>query len=385
MRPIPPPAIDRIIGRAHSKDFFRLSFLLKRTFTVHGSKLAPADEQEPILTEMIEAPAPETDVAVPTRFAENLPERQLCDVIVLATARSARPVIERTLVLRIDTESRRILVRGNRIATRQGNTWTMSSPQPWQEMPLGWDRAYGGTDPNVLPETIDSVMEMVSALVVDPGMYPRNDLGRGFVVSQASVPPDAVLQLPNLEFPDDQLTPQRLPCPDLAAWHRQPRPAGFGFVPPHWFPRSLHVGVVAGRWPDLSYGPLPEEELGLLPQGFLQEQRVADEPAVSPGFLQVSAPGMAFQSLSGSESLMLEGLDGEHSSVSIVLPGGRPTAALRTPTETVDLQPRLVQVLLDLNAGVLTMLWSASLRLDDPVLKGISVPEDLLALPIAVE
>jgi hypothetical protein len=222
---------------------------------------------------------------------------------------------------------------------------------------------------------------MVSALVIDPGAYPRNDIGRGFLVGPAHSSFDGELHLPNIEFPDDQISPERLACPHPAAWHRQPRPAGFGFVPPHWFPRSLHIGVVAGPWPDLRVGPLPEEDLGLLPSGFLQMQHDALDLPISPGFFQLSAPGMAFQNLSETESLMFDGLDGDRRIV-ITLPGCRPAATLRTPTRIAALEPRLIQVLLDLNASILTMLWSASLRLDDPLLKGI--PEaDLLTLPVA--
>jgi len=259
----------------------------------------------------------------------------------------------------------------------------VSPPQPWEQMPLTWDRAYGGVDPSVSPDSFDNAMDLLSASVIDPGAYPRNDLGRGYRVARRSASSEDSIRLPNLELPDDQITVDRLECRQSSAWHRQPRPAGFGFVLPHWFPRSLHVGVIAGPWPDLGAGPLPEEVLGLLPSGFLDAQRAQkEELSVSPGFLQVSAPGMAFPDLTGVESMALEGLDGNRH-LELTLPGGRPAAALQLAKGRLDLAARLLQIVLEVDSAVLTMLWSASVALDDPHVVGIPSAE-LLALPVAV-
>lgn len=380
MTALPSASCERVIGRIATDRPYLFAVLTKRTFVLSGGAVKPAERQEPILDESVVEQAPETGVPVPNRMPEGTPERIQCDLVVLATARSARPVREASVVLRGPGFTRRLIVRGDRRAVRRGNGWTFSEPESWEEMPLGWDRAYGGVDRGVLPRDDAPLEEKLQSLVVHPGAYPRNDLGRGYALAGSSTPPDDA-PLPNLEDPEDLLSPDRLVCRERAFWHIQPRPAGFGFVLPHWFTRSIHVGVVAGAWPNVGRNPLPEETLGLLPAGFLERQRSnsTESPAISGGHFQVAAPGMKLTDPEGTERFEFEGLETNRRFV-VTLPGGRPVVRVRTPKKDLFPTAKLLQVLIDFHSGVLTMLWSSALSLEEPLLANLP-KKDLADLP----
>ena len=97
----------------------------------------------------------------------------------------------------------------------------MSEPETFETMPLGYDRAYGGVDPSVdYPEPADGA-EALGMLMTAPGAYPRNPVGRGFVVGNDPERVDGLL-LPNIERADQLLRPDRIVCADMRQWHRQP-------------------------------------------------------------------------------------------------------------------------------------------------------------------
>ncbi len=84
-----------------------------------------------------------------------------------------------------------------------GYTW-LAGPDYFHEMPLGWDRAYGGRAPSRgrgVP-------------------FPDNPIGKGFVLDRDMI--DGV-ELPNIE------DPARL----IGAWFEQPQPFAFAPLPPN--------------------------------------------------------------------------------------------------------------------------------------------------------
>ena len=96
-------------------------------------------------------------------------------------------------------------------------------------MELSYERAYGGID-------VYSDKRMTYP-------YPRNPLGRGFVVSNS----EQALQdlaLPNLEEPSDRLTPNKLCIGEYNRWEGQPFPAGFGWFSKIWAPRAQMAGIM---------------------------------------------------------------------------------------------------------------------------------------------
>ncbi len=97
----------------------------------------------------------------------------------------------------------------------------MSDPQPFQRMPLAYERAYGGKDAK--SETPDQHWEW------------RNPVGTGFAVSSANA---QGLALPNIEDPKAL----------IKSWSDRPAPAGLGAIASHWQPRVGFGGTYDEQW-----------------------------------------------------------------------------------------------------------------------------------------
>jgi uncharacterized protein YjbI with pentapeptide repeats len=88
-----------------------------------------------------------------------------------------------------------------------------TEPVPFTEMPLGWDRAFGGPS------------------------YAKNPLGRGIERTETS---DGIFRvpLPNVELPSKLVTSSS----------QRPEPAGFGPLEVSWPQRQCLAGSYGGRW-----------------------------------------------------------------------------------------------------------------------------------------
>lgn len=141
-----------------------------------------------------------------------------------------------------------IRVVGNRTLTRRRGQTRVSAPQPIEEVPLIYERAFGGWDPTPGAQG-GAVFEA------------RNPVGKAFRMAQTGG--DEVVPLPNLEDVD---RPYR-------EYGDVPTPAGVGFVSPHWQPRARFAGTYDEVW---SRGRKP-----LLPLDF--DRRFFN--AASPGLI----------------------------------------------------------------------------------------------------
>jgi hypothetical protein len=117
---------------------------------------------------------------------------------------------------RVGAWSKDALVFGDRVWTRGVSGLRPGAPQPFERIPLVYERAFGGADLTRTP----------------PLGCPENPVGVGMVDCRAGSP------VPNLEHPRHLLE---------AAGDRPP-PRAFGPIPPHWQPRlSLH-GTFDAEW-----------------------------------------------------------------------------------------------------------------------------------------
>ncbi len=102
------------------------------------------------------------------------------------------PAERRLVRVRVGPRERRLAVFGDRTWQRRSGVWEPTGPEPFDEMPLDWTRAFGG-----------------------PG-FPENPLGRGFSPGF----PEEALSLPNVEDPDHPVVDR----------DDRPEPAGLGPV-----------------------------------------------------------------------------------------------------------------------------------------------------------
>jgi len=151
-----------------------------------------ADEPWPVFTTPLET---EFGVFPP----DDYPFRSKVELIVVGTATSAKPVRSLEVSVRAGKFSHRLVVFGDRRWLRgQDGKLVPSEPQPFVEMKLGLDNAFGGT----------------SEYGGDPLPHPLNPKGKGFYASEEL----AVGQpLPNVEQPDALVT-KWSDQPPVATW-----------------------------------------------------------------------------------------------------------------------------------------------------------------------
>jgi hypothetical protein len=147
--------------------------------------------------------------------------KPLTDVSVVgkAVAPGGRPVHELRVALEVEGRSKELLVTGERRWARAGLGLVASKPVPFVEMPLTFERTFGG-----------------------PG-EPRNLVGVGAGGAEEGA------ALPNIEDPRDRVTSPR----------SRPAPVGFACVARSWQPRVSLAGTYDARWRDERCPFLPED------------------------------------------------------------------------------------------------------------------------------
>ena len=213
-----------------------LSVLVKRTFDiVAGGVCALAAEDRPLFPGDVFWDDPMNSSV---RFESDfIPFKLATDVVVngVVHAPGGAPTRACTATVKVGTAHKTISVIGDRVARyAPGGTPVFTDPTPFMTMELRYERAYGGTDVYSDPKV--------------PYAYPRNPLGRGFVVRNSPASVDKGV-LPNFEDPLAPVTPEGLCLGEFATWEARPLPAGFGWVPKTWLPRALLAGIMPADRP----------------------------------------------------------------------------------------------------------------------------------------
>jgi hypothetical protein len=224
-----------------------------------------------------------------------VPYKLATDVVFIGSAYApqgkATPAFIATLM--IGDNRKDIAVIGDRVCQyRRLGGPVFTDPEPFTTMEIRYERAYGGVD-----------------IVSDPALpcaYPRNHLGRGFVVGKSKQALDT-LPLPNIEDPKNLLTPETLSVGHFKDWEKQPIPQGLGWVSKHWRPRAEFAGVL----------PADKETERELRQAYAEavpaDQRDLYEqtnlPEMDFRFFNGGSPGLICPFLKGDESIQLTGLD----------------------------------------------------------------------------
>ena len=123
--------------------------------------------------------------------------------------------------------------RFSRALSKQGpiSDWSLSEPEPVDEVPVDWRLAYGGVTPG-------------SGAGGAPAVDPRNPVGCG-IIGPVETWTEA-----------DRPAPQILTRPDLT-WQDTPEPAGLGPIPPFWRQRQQYAGTYDDAWSENRHPLLP--------------------------------------------------------------------------------------------------------------------------------
>jgi hypothetical protein len=301
------------------------------------------------------------------------------DLVVQGSAFSPRGPVARmevsvALGLAQERVLRRLRVVGDRRVTYGGSAGAsrFDEPAPFEVMPLRYDRAYGGRDLVADQRRPDDAMRWfrryarAPAELLSSHLYARNPAGRGYLVYDDREAVEA-LALPNIEDPEDLLTPERLCLGHPDAWPRAPVPAGLDWLEQSWFPRIAHTGMCRpylGRATDF-----PEVRTGLLPA---EAVRVGIErfslPQPDEGFFHGASPGLSLPTLTGSERIIVSGMHPRADRLVIALPFERPRMLVDPPgAEAAEVEARLRTVIVEPDRQILTTVWAGSVGVQWPI------------------
>lgn len=177
------------------------------------------------------------------------------DVVLIGSACAHRSrTTEIDVGFQVGNIKKAIRVIGDRIWEKSMGIVTMTDPEPFEKMPLAFERSFGGWDRSH----------------ADPKKHtfePKNPVGTGFRDHQGRF--EEGIHLPNLENPIQR----------IKSYGDRPPPTGFGFHSPHWESRSAFAGTYDEKW--------GSERMPLLPTDFDRRFFNAAPPdQIVPGFLK---------------------------------------------------------------------------------------------------
>jgi hypothetical protein len=285
-----------------------MSALVKRTYDIGDDGCCVASqEQDPLVTadQFFDGKDPLTGSC----FLESdfIPYKVATDVVVVAKAYTPHgPTRMIEVGVSVNEAVKRIAVFGNRRCGYHGGRVVFSDPEPFTEMDVRYERAYGGVD--VISYGADS-----------PMIYPRNHIGKGFVTTNL---PQALerTELPNLEDPQQLLTPESL-ITKMEEWQRAPMPQGFAWYGKLWYPRCSFAGVLPAYMS--LYEEIHEAFIGIVPRDQVEQFKKFKMPVLDFKFFNGASPGLAMPFLKGDETIRMMNLD-PTGRFELKLPGVKP-------------------------------------------------------------
>jgi len=292
--------------------------IVKGTCVLHPA-LAMAEEQIPIsMADEYYADPAESSLKQVSDMHIGKPGT---DVLLIgsAWAPQSSPVTESFVTLSVAERNQTIRVVGDRQWRSNG---APTDPQPFESMPLVWERAFGG---------IDRSTEQTLA-------EERNPVGAGFAGKQAASIFAGRL-LPNLEDPRTSL--QKL--------GQLVEPICFAPIAPSWLPRRSFAGTYDAQWQRSRAPYLPED--------------------FDPRFFQCAHPTFAFDRyLEGGEPITVEGTTPD-APISFAVPAVRLLVEFSVAGDTERPNVNLETLLIEPDANRASFTWRASVPCDRKVLK----------------
>ncbi|MFQ5503533.1 MAG: DUF2169 domain-containing protein [Planctomycetota bacterium] len=253
--------------------------------------------------------------------------KKATDVVLVgsAWAPTGKKVTELDVSLEVANKKKPVRVFGNRYFKRGFLGSSVSRPEPFESMPLVYERAFGGV------HEFDTQRNKVLA-------ESRNPVGAGFRGKRKSKEL-AGRPLPNLEDPA---------CLVEKAGDKA-RPAAFGFVAPSWQPRLSYAGTYDEAW--------QKSRAPYLPKDF------------DPRFFNAAHPDLVCDGyLEGGEPVRIENAS-RNGLLEFTLPGCRLGIEVRIAGRSEKPEPKLETVLIEPDENRLSLVWRASLACDKQTLK----------------
>lgn len=342
-----------------------VSIHVKRTYVLPPSGVCVlAEEQQPFLNGPDSVAAEEQDGAPAAELppeSDVLPFKRTTDLIVMASAHAPDPGRSTEMIASIEVGSRKVtyrIVGDRRVIYRGAGTLSFEPAAAFATLPMRYENAYGGVDPTVENPVPKLGMELFN---LPRGIYPRNPIGRGYVVNEDAQMLDGLL-LPNIEHPDQLLTPERLISRSVESWWKQPLPWSCDWFDLTWYPRCVALGGLPAHLPD-DDGAMAEVRLGFVEAR--QNQRLFNRSPmalVSPAFGDAASPALVLPFLRGNEPIRLCGLNAGGELV-VRLPEERPRMQVRFEGKMHDVDPVLNRLLVSTEEMGVYAVWHGTFPL----------------------
>lgn len=320
---------------------FHDTVVVKGTFVLAQGRLAPAEEQAEIA--LADEPWDPEDAEVSSLkvAGDVVLMKPSTDVIVTGTARApgGEPLARWDASVEVRRAGETIFAcRANvlgRHAWRhtQEKGWTLSEPEPAQEVPIRYDLAYGGAYPAVRsPEDPLSPRWIVHA---------PNPSGIGFFEEEA-LDTEYAYPAPQWQSPSH---------PPVTTMNQEVPVSGFGPIARSWSSRLKYAGTYDDAW----MRKAREEAAQGLPADYAAD--------FDPRFFQCAHPEMIAPSyLLGDEEVTLTGLLAAPSKLTFQLPCMRVTASLVDGQGVGSIEDLpLDTVHIDVDVGTVCLCWRLTL------------------------
>lgn len=220
---------------------------------------------------------------------------------------------ETFVMLSLGNCSKIVKVFGDRYWDSILGVFKKSTPDPFEKIPLVYERAFGGVDtshPNIKYHEFEE----------------RNPVGTGFRAKRSSIPIKG-LKLPNIENPKEL----------ISSPYDRPSPAGFGFIAKNWSGRRKFAGTYDNEW--------RQSGMPFLPQDF------------NPRFFSGASEGLITEEfLKGGEVIKILNVS-VHGPISISIPKIYLNNAYLMDAKPIDIKMNLDTVIIDTDQEELILTW----------------------------
>jgi hypothetical protein len=275
------------------------------------------------------------------------------------------------------------LGKRNAFSTNTG-VCKFSEPTIESKIELNYKNAYGGQDDYTLSvkksqdELDDYQLMAIADGDFNPFNYPRNPVGKGWVINEESLK-NSELELPQLEYPNQLLSPNNLFVNHQDNWINKVLPRSTGWFNLTWFPRVAYIGFPPEFWKSNLRGGLPELQDGLVESDILQEKAIENQQNIRAA--NGASLGLQFPYLKGNEKIRLTNIHPTKQDFVLQLPGDRPKIWVDGRNGTLKpTTPVIHTIVIEPDEGRLSIVWRGSA----PALRPY-MDEELKTMPFKVE
>lgn len=324
-----------------------------------------------------------------------LASKLLTDLVIKGKARFYRPTYQFEVTVQIGNNKISILAIGKRKSyLNSQKEIKFTSPELVSEIPLRYDFAYGGIDteseklnfPLPSEEILELIPKNLDIYANSLYRYQRNPCGKGFIVEKNEKSFEN-FELPNLEDPQDLLTPETLLVNDVNRWHEMPLPRCTDWVSHDWFPRIGYIDLldvfkkkpktlkeIQHGWANLDL----DRESAFIPD---IKPDILSKNKMNLRFMNGASLGLQLPYIKPGEKIKLTNIHPKHSEFVITLPNEYPSIWVDgRKGKLLPTKPVIHTVVIEPDENRLSIVWRGSA----PSLRPYH-EEELKTMPYKVE